>query len=399
MRICHTLAVFIATASIAAAAPGDEKITVTEWANFLGLTPPTPIAITGFPEETARILRFDLTVMGFTNVSPEAADIELSGSTSGNVQGQLSRGKAGARTVLFSRAYSGPSLRGQAHRLSDDTVMQLTGINGIAETRIAFKAASGRSSEIYVADFDGFDAQPVTQDHSIVAAPCWVPGHLSLFYTSYKSGYDNIFFQNLDSGERRNYSHYPGMNGSAAVSPDASMVATILGKTGRDNVFVSDFNGSNLRQLTDTHEFESSPCWSADGKWIYYASHIDGRRTLCKVSVNGGRAERVPTSGVVNPSEPDCSPDGQWIAFTSQMRDFSICVIPTESNHAASRRAVILVDGQDPSWAPNSRTLIFVRRVAGRDVLSLLDVPTKQVKDVSRVSGSDSNNSQPTWAR
>jgi Tol biopolymer transport system component len=57
---------------------------------------------------------------------------------------------------------------------------------------------------------------------------------------------------------------------------------------------------------------------------------------------------------------------------------------------------VVLVTGEDPSWSPNSRTLIFTRRTGGRYVLSVLDVFTKQVKDIARISGNDS---QPAWAR
>ena len=112
---------------------------------------------------------------------------------------------------------------------------------------------------------------------------------------------------------------------------------------------------------------------------------------LRKMPAAGGEAQRIPTSGVSNPSEPDWSPDGKWIAFTAQMGDFEICVVPAQGGPAT-----VLVSGEDPSWAPNCRTLIFARRQGGRYVLSLLDVPTKQVKDVSRISGSDS---QPSWAK
>src|SRR5215218_4482718 len=110
-----------------------ETIDISRTANFLGNTPPTPIAITGFSGEVAAVLKFDLTVMGFTNVPADKANYVLSGSNNGNVQGQLSSGK----NVLFSKAYSGASIRAQAHRLSDDVVMKLTGVNGIAETRVA----------------------------------------------------------------------------------------------------------------------------------------------------------------------------------------------------------------------------------------------------------------------
>ena len=112
-----------------------------------------------------------------------------------------------------------------------------------------------------------------------------------------------------------------------------------------------------------------------------------------KFPADGGEIQRIPTPGVANPTEPDLSPDGKWITFTSQMGEFDICVMPADG----SAPPTTLVQGEDPSWSPNSRTLIFVRRTLSyRYMLSLLDVYTKQVKDIQQVSGNDS---EPAWAR
>jgi TolB protein len=381
----------LAAACVTDSRAEDNNILIKERTRFAGLTPPTPIEITGFTGEVATALKFDLAVMGFTTVVPAGDHYVLSGSNNGNVQGQLSFGKA----PLFSKAYSGASARAQAHRLADEVVFKVTGVNGIAETKIAFKVDTGPTSEIFIADFDGHNSQAVTKDNTIVAAPCWVPGHLSLYYTSYKTGMPNIFYQNLSTGERRNFASYPGgMNSSAAISPDGKRVAMILGMSGSPDLFVCDADGTHLKQLTKTREDESSPCWSPDGKWICFAGKVDERRSLCKVSADGGPIQRIPTSGVSSPSEPDWSPDGNWIVFTSQMGGFEICVVPSQGGAATP-----LVAGEDPCWAPNSRTVICARRSGGNRVLSLLDVPTKQVKDASRVSGSNASNSQPSWAR
>ncbi len=369
-----------------------DAIEITKQGTFTGLTPPTPIAVTGFTGAVAKALNFDLTVMGFIEVAPDSAKYVLSGQNNGSVQGQLSFGK----NVLLSKIYNGGSERAQAHRLADDVVLKLTGVNGIASTKIAFKGMGGGrgEGEIYISDFDGYNRQAVTRDNTTVAAPCWVPGHFALYYTSYKLGAPNIFYQNLTSGERQNFAHYPGMNSSAAVSPDGRRVAMTLSKNGSPDIYVCDADHGNLKQLTTTRE-ASSPCWSPDGSWICFAAKVDGRRSLYKVPASGGEMERISTIGISNPSEPDWSPDGKWIAFTAQMGDFSICVVRSQGGSATP-----LVAGEDPSWAPNSRTLVFVRRGSGGNrQLSLLDVPTKQVKDAARVPGSNSSNSQPSWAR
>lgn len=353
-----------------------------------------PVALSGFTGEVAEVLQFDLFVQGFKIVARDRAQFLISGSNAGNVQGRvtLAFGDGGAAsTPLLSKSYTGGSLRRQAHAFADDIVSATTGRKGIGQTRIALKVDTGANSEIYVADFDGHNAQAVTRDNTIVAAPTWVPGKLALYYTSYKLGNPDIFRHDLGNGQRDAVARYSGLNTSAAVSPDGSKVAMILSKSGSPDVYVCNADGSGLKQLTTMREDESSPCWSPDGQWICFAGKKDERRSLWKVPASGGSPQRISTAGVSNPTEPDWSPDGKLIVFTSMGRYFSVCTVP-----ASGGEATVLADGEDPSWAPNSRTVVYTRRVSGGRRLSLLDVPTKQTKDASRISG---NNSQPSWAK
>ena len=371
-------------------APGQNEITITRDVQGIGNTKPIPVSLDGFGGEVSDILKFDLYVQGFAFVSPDAAQYQISGSSAGTVQGRVV--DRFAKSTILSRSYNGAS-REQAHAFADDIVQAITGKKGIAQTKIAFKVQSpGGDGKIYVADFDGHNAQSITPDSAIVAAPAWTPGRMALYYTSYKLGNPDIFYHNLGTGQRRVVAGYSGLNTSAAVSPDGTKVAMILSKSGSPDVWVCNADGSNLKQLTSTPEDESSPCWSPDGRWICFATKIHERRMLAKVPAEGGDVQRIPTVGVANPTEPDWSPDGKWIAFTSQMGEFAICVVPADGGNAT-----VLLRGQDPSWSANSRTLIFTRRTPSyRDMLSLLDVYTKQVKDIRQISGNDS---EPAWAK
>ena len=369
---------------------GQEEINISTTIQVPGQTRPIPVSLEGFTGEAADVLKFDLYVQGFTFVVPEAAQYKISGSSTGNVQGYVT--DAISRQTKFSRSYTGASLRRQAHAFADDIVFAITGKAGIGQTKIAFKAtAAGYGpGEIYVSDFDGHNAQALTHDNAIVAAPAWVPGRLALYYTSYQPGNPDIFYHNLSTGQRRIIARFSGLNTGAAVSPDGSMVAMILDLSGSPNVWVCNADGTNFKQLTTTEE-DSSPCWSPDGQWICFATKIHERRVLAKVPAGGGTMQRISTSGVSNPTDPDWSPDGKWIAFTSQMGDFNICIVPADGG-----TPTVLVTGQHPSWSPNSRTLVLNHAVGYRQVLSVLDVMTKQVKDIGRISGNDS---QPAWAK
>jgi TolB protein len=366
----------------------------------VNITAPTtriiPIALKGYSREAQAVLEFDLSVAGF-EVRSNDPQYTLTGSATGDLKGTLV--DSGNNQTLFARVYPGGSVRSQAHTLADDVVKDITGLPGIARTKIAFKVASGQRnklgqniSEIYVSDFDGENAAQVTEDNSIVAAPAWVPGNLRLFYASYRGGAGPaINSHDLRTGNRNVVAAYSGSNISPSVSPDGTKLAMILSKSGSPELWVANLDGTGLKQLTRTKGAEASPTWSPDSKTICYVSDDPGRPTLFTVSASGGEPSRLKVGGVVHCTEPDWSPDGRSIAFTRSAGEFTIYVVPASGGNAEA-----VAPGEDPSWAPNSRTLVFTRGRGGSRKLSLLDVPTRRVKDVAKVSG---NCSQPSWAR
>ncbi len=385
------LPILIFAISIAGAQDESGPIQVTGHLQ-IGFTPPIPISISGFSGEALDVLEFDLYVQGFKVVPPDQAQYQISGSNDGNLIGRVA--DKYARKEILARSYTGASLRREAHAFADDVVFAVTGRKGIGQTKIAFKMEEANGNgEIYVADFDGHNPQAVTSDSAIVAAPAWMPGRLALYYTSYKLGNPDIFYHDLSTGQRRVFAAYPGLNTSAAVSPDGTKVAMILSRGGDPNVWVCQPDGSGLRQITHTRADDSCPCWSADGRWICYATKIHSRRLLAKVPAAGGQPQVIPTPGAPDPTEPDWSPDGKWIAFCSQSGSyFNICVMPADGSAAP----IVLVTGQHPSWSPNSRTVVYNHDINYRQVLSVLDVFTKQHKNAESVTGEDS---EPAWAK
>jgi TolB protein len=365
-------------------------IEIEKWGTKNGFPLPVPVSISGFSGEILTVLKDDLMFMGMENVSPEQAKYLITGNNNGKVEGRVV--ERINKNTLLAKSYNGGTTRAQTHAFADDIAKAVTpNIPPIAQSKVAFKVETGKGhSEVYIADYDGANARAVTSDNSIIAQPCWA-GHTALYYTSYKLNYPFIFRHELATGARTSISRFAGLNSSAAVSPDGSRICMILSKNGSPDVYVANSDGSGLKQLTFTREDESSPCWSPDGKKIAYVSRESGSARLYSIPASGGKASRIMTTGVINITEPDYSPDGKWIAFTSQARDFTICIVKAEGGDA-----IPLVSGEDPSWAPNSRALLFCKGPDHEKSLCLLDVPTKHVKTIHRILES---NSYPSWAK
>src|SRR6266850_4657936 len=196
----------------------------------IGETPPTWVNISGISGEALQVLQFDLFVQGFNFTNADAAQYLISGKNNGNLEAKaMDRFN---KTTKVSNSYSGASLRRQVHKFVDDFTKAIDR-KAIAQTQIAFKGQVGETtSEIFISDFDGYNASAATQDGSIVSAPAWVPGRMALYYGTYKLNHADIAYQNLSTRERRSFARYGGSNISPAASPDGSKVAMILSKDG-----------------------------------------------------------------------------------------------------------------------------------------------------------------------
>src|ERR1035438_7956485 len=142
------LACFIAATSLMA----QNEIDVRREVEVPGKPKPILVSMSGLTGEAASTLQFDLYVQGFAFTTADAAQYLITGSNNGNLQARAT--DPHNKSTLVSKAYSGASLRRQAHAFADDFVQAL-GRKGIARTQIAFKGENSPTSEIYFSDFDG----------------------------------------------------------------------------------------------------------------------------------------------------------------------------------------------------------------------------------------------------
>jgi TolB protein len=66
-----------------------------------------------------------------------------------------------------------PDFARSVHHFADEVVLQLTGEQGIAQTRILFSRGKGDKREVYVVDFDGENLRQVTRNGSLNLTPRW----------------------------------------------------------------------------------------------------------------------------------------------------------------------------------------------------------------------------------
>jgi dipeptidyl aminopeptidase/acylaminoacyl peptidase len=87
--------------------------------------------------------------------------------------------------------------------------------------------------------------------------------------------------------------------GEPAVSPDGKWVAFSVRDTdmaankGRTDIWLAAVDGATVRRLTTDPASDTSPAWSPDGAYVYFASTRGGSSQVWRIAVAGGEAEAV----------------------------------------------------------------------------------------------------------
>jgi TolB protein len=275
---------------------------------------------------------------------------------------------------LVGKQYEGSVqlIRHMAHRIADEVVLQLTGERGVHTTKVAYVLVQGEGKEIAIADFDGANVRPITQNQSINISPAWAPDGKKIAFTSYLKRNPDLYLIDLDGKALQRFSYHPGVNASPSWAPDGKEIALMMGMDGKSEIALIDADGKNPKKLTQSHGNEASPSWSPDGKRIAFVSDRSGSPQIYVMGRDGSNVRRLTFEGNYN-TNPAWSPKGDQIAFCGRAGGrFEVFVIRPEGT-GLQRLTSNSGQNEKPSWSPDGRYIAFSSTQTGGSKIFIMN--------------------------
>ena len=398
------------------------------WAQFkvdvsgVGMTQ-LPIAIATFkgeetaPQKTSAIVLADLERSGqfrsvampgltmdeltrpdFPQLRQKSADALLAGSASRLADGRYEiRAKlwdavSGQERGDYRETVGAADLRLSAHRLADWVYEKLTGDKGVFATRIAYITKTAGKYSLWIADSDGENAQSALTSSEPIISPSWSPKGTHLAYVSFESRKPVIYVHELASGKRRVIANFRGSNSAPAWAPDGRSLLATLSRDGGSQLYQIDVTTGDAKRLTQSAGIDTEPTFMPDGSAIYFVSDRGGSPQIYRTPAMGGPVERVTFGGSYNIS-PSLSPDGRWLTYISRVGgQFKVQVMNLSTGQVNA--ITDTTADERPSFAPNSKLIVFATVLQGREALM---TTTLDGKIKARLSGQSGDIREPAW--
>jgi hypothetical protein len=185
-------------------------------------------------------------------------------------------------------------------------------------------------------------------------------------YRYYSGNYDIVSYQCYNIYNAAVLGSHPADDFFPEISRDAQKIAFVSLRTGNDDIFTMNADGSNVRQVTDYPGIDTHPTWSPDGSQIAFVSERSGDAEIYIMNYDGSGLRQVTFNPGID-MQPDWSPDGKKLAFIHVAKTMIgphtvqggfISIYDLGFGRITSQSPVYPF-AENPKWSPDSSKIAF----------------------------------------
>jgi TolB protein len=172
-----------------------------------------------------------------------------------------------------------------------------------------------------------------------------------------------------------------------------SRIAFVSSGTGNKEIYLCEFDGSNISRFTHHNSISLFPDWSSDGRWIAYTTYAEKWPRI--------RIQHVSEKRSAGIDKPGLQMASAWVpgkfelaASLSFSGDQEIYLL-TGNGKVVKRLTNSVGIDVEPTWSPDGRRMAFVSKRSGNPQVYIYDTVTDRVQ---RLTFEGRYNTQPSWS-
>jgi len=250
--------------------------------------------------------------------------------------------------------------------------------------RLAFTRQYAQDQNIWRLHFSGSSGETgkvvsLTASTRNDYGPQYSPNGERIVFISQRTGRDEVWVCNGDgSGVVQLTSLGAAITGCPRWSPDGARIVFDSNAVGTFHLYVIDASGGQPKRLTDTPADDALASWSRDGRSIYFASNRTENWEVWKIPAYGGTATQVTRNGGSVAFE---SVDGNSLYYTKRPEENKLWRMPVRGGEETE----VLENIVGASYSVLENGIYFIRcpRAGGSPALQFLDFTTRKIQHIS----------------
>jgi Tol biopolymer transport system component len=232
-------------------------------------------------------------------------------------------------------------------------------------------------------------ARPLIVSSREQKSPNISPDQTRIAFESNRSGINELWICDADGSNAIPLTSFGiRATGTPRWSPDGSTIAFDSRATGEANIYLIDPKRGTPRRLEITNiRGNNVPSWSHDGQWIYFVNGEDAHQpSVWKVPAQGGSAVEVARAPATYPIE---SPDGRFLYF---IRAYRLWRSNTDGTAQEEVEGMHSMKNLGDKWVPFGGGIYFLAEVNNKVELDLFDLQTGRTRNIKTLDGAP-----PQW--
>ncbi len=218
--------------------------------------------------------------------------------------------------------------------------------------------------------------------------------HSRIVFTNNSTGKKELYVMDYDGENIRQLTHLRSITLLPKWSPDGKSIAFTSYKAGNPDAYLVDPDGTDVRELSNRQGLNTSPNWSPDSTNLAVTLSRGLDPELYLIEKSGRILKRLTYSPGVDTS-PSFSPNGQQLAFISD-RSGNPEIYVMDAAGANAQRLTYGQWADAPAWSPKGEWIAYERqRSQGRFDIYLVDTSGRNNHAISEAGVRNEN---PTWS-